>query len=166
MEHQTLEEISKVAQLTRVDRCEADAPRWVIRRRRLERLASLLEANKEPVQLFLAMEWVSKKKRPALRQDCSPLTIAYADPQFRREGLGGDSVGDGMAFFQLSLRQVHALFCECRYAHSDEQDTAKLVAKRVRSYATKVTFGEVCDKLGAAIERWRQSNKQIPKVMS
>ncbi len=112
MERRTSEEIAKVARLTQADGGDAAAPTWMVRRHRLERLASLLDAHKEPVQLFLAMEWVPKKERPALRQDGSPLTIAYEDPYFRREGLTGDSVGDGMAFFQLSMRQVHALFCE------------------------------------------------------
>ncbi len=119
-------------------------------------MASLLDAYQEPLQLFLAMEWVPKKDRPALRQDGSPLTIAYADPHFRREGLAGDSVGDGMAFFDLSLRQVHALFCECNYTHSPEQETANLVAARVRSLAAKRTFAEVCDRLKVMVEQWRR----------
>ncbi len=146
MESRTREEIAKVARLTPPDAGSA-AVNWMVRRRRLERLASLLDAYQEPVQLFLAMEWVPKKERPALRQDGSPLTIAYADPHFRREGLAGDSVGDGMAFFDLSLRQVHALFCECNYTHSPEQKTAKLVAGRVRSVAARRTFAELSDKL-------------------
>ncbi len=82
MERRTREEIAKVARLTPPDVGSA-AVNGMVRRRRLERLASLLDASQEPLQLFLAMEWVPKKERPALRQDGSPLTIAYADPHFR-----------------------------------------------------------------------------------
>ncbi len=159
MESRTREEIARLARLTRVDGGDAPAPNWMVRRRRLERLASLLDAHQKPVQLFLAMEWVPKKERPALRQDGSPLTIAYDDPHFRREGLAGDSVGEGMAFFHLSMRQVHALFCECMYAHSPEQETSKLVAERIRSLAAKRTLAELWDKLKATVEQWRRTNK-------
>ncbi len=159
MRIRTREEIAQMARLTPADGGDAPAPNWVVRRRRLARLASLLDARQEPVQLFLAMEWVPKKERPALRQDGSPLTIAYEDPHFRREGLAGDSVGDGMAFFHLSMSQVHALFCECMYAHSPEKETSRLVAARVRSLAAKRTLAELWDKLKVMVEQWRRPNK-------
>ena len=125
----------------------------MVRRRRLERLASLLDAHKEPLQLFLAMEYLRKKEQLALRQPGSPFAIACEDPFFRCAGLASDSVSDGMVFFKLSLSQVHALFCECNYVHSPQQDAAKLVVKRIRSFAAKRTFAEFCSKLKAMVEQ-------------
>jgi hypothetical protein len=159
MESRTKEEIAKIARFAEVQDGDAKEPRWLIRRRRLQRLADLIDAHKEPLQLFLAMEWVPKKERPALRQDGSPLAIAYGDPLFRIEGLRGDSVGDAMAFFQLSLRQVHAMFCECGYSHSLEQDTAKLVAQRVRSFAKRRSVAELFSKLKIMVEPWWRTNE-------
>ena len=36
----------------------------------------------------------------------------------REEGLAGDRLGDAMAFFELSDRQAHRLFCDCHYSGS------------------------------------------------
>ena len=38
------------------------------------------------------------------------------DPVLRRDGLASDRLGDAMAFFELSNRQAHRLFCDCHYS--------------------------------------------------
>lgn len=128
-----------------------DCPDWALRRLRLERLARLLDAEKEPVRLFSTMECYPKKKRLALRQDGSPLAIAFKDSIFRIEGLAGDSVADGVSFFKLSLAEAHTLLCDCHYGgvlHIG-QPLGEQVAQRARSLAAKHTFAELRDRFSS-----------------
>jgi hypothetical protein len=117
---------------------------WAARRRRLERFATLLERRRTPVRLFSTMECYPRRERLALRQPDSPLTVAYQDLQFRREGLAGDRVGDAIAFFNLSLSEAHALLCDCRYgAFSLSGETlAQRIARRARKLAAKRSLDE------------------------
>jgi hypothetical protein len=117
---------------------------WATRRRRLERFAALLEAGREPVRLFTTMECYPRRERLALRQAGSPLAAAYRDPQFRREGLGGDRVGDAIAFFNLSLSEAHALLCDCRYGafSISGEPLAQRIAHRVRRLAARRNLAE------------------------
>lgn len=107
-----------------------------------------MEAEKEPVRLFSTLECYPKKKRLALRQEGSPLAIALKDSIFRIEGLSGDTVGDGVSFFKLSLSEAHALLCDCHYGgvlHFG-QSISEQVARRARSLAAKHTFPELRDR--------------------
>jgi hypothetical protein len=116
---------------------------WATRRRRLERFAALLEGGREPVRLFTTMECYPRRERLALRQAGSPLAVAYRDPQLRREGLGGDRVGDAIAFFKLSLAEVHALLCDRYGAFSlTGEPLAQRVAHRARRLAAKRNLEE------------------------
>jgi hypothetical protein len=137
MKHRSLDEITKLAEVAPVDRRrEEESPR----RRRLERLSQLLEAHTGRIRLFSMMEYVPVKERVKLRQDESPLSIAYRDPQFRQEGLAGDRLGDAIDFFQLSMREAHHLFCDCNYAAAI---TPGAVAARARGLAHKKSLGEM-----------------------
>lgn len=125
----------------------ADGLEWAVRRRRLERLAGLLESAHEPVKLFSTMECYPRRERLMLRLDRSPLAVAYRDEQFRREGLKGDSVGEGMAFFNLSIREAHALLCDCRYGALSllGAPLSRQIARRARKLAAK-----------RSVEEWRE----------
>ena len=81
------------------------------------------------------------------------MAIAYEDPLMRWDGLRDDSLGEGMAFFHLSFREAHALFCECGYLHSAEKNWATAVAKRIRATAAKATLSECIDKVASFIIR-------------
>ncbi len=148
MERRTKQQLEELAHVARVE----PTPRWVTRRHRLERLASLLDAHKQPVRLFTEMECFHGSKRRALRQVYSPLTIAFYDPEFRSEGLTGDSVGEGMDFFCLSMGEAHELLCDCNYTRTV---TSEAVAKRARALAGKMTFAELWDKTKTLVARWR-----------
>ncbi|WP_363349579.1 hypothetical protein [Methylocystis echinoides] len=117
---------------------------WAVRRRRLERLASVLESTREPVKLFSTMECYPRRERLTLRMEHSPLAVAYHDAQFRREGLTGDSVGEGMAFFNLSMREAHALLCDCGYGGFSllRMPLSSLIARRARKLAAKRNLAE------------------------
>jgi hypothetical protein len=139
--------INQLAEIARVS--PADCPKWALRRRRLSRLSRLLETDGTPVRLFTTLECYRGSERLGLRQPGSPLALAYGDPIFRREGLKGDSIGDGIAFFGLSMREAHALLCDCGYGGPARVGAtiSALVAERARALAAKRSFAEIRDRL-------------------
>lgn len=86
-----------------------------LRRRRLERLADLLEHHTGPVRLFSQVEALPSRRRRTMRRESSPFAIAYLDPVFRADGLGSDTIGEASAFFGLSSSEAHELVCDCHY---------------------------------------------------
>ncbi len=146
MERRPIDQIAGAARVSR-----AGCPDWMLRRQRLERLAGLLEAAEKPVRLFITMECYPKHERRGLRHEGSPLTIALRDPLFRQEGLTGDSVGEGMTFFRLSMREAHALLCDCGYGGVMRMGASlnSLVAARARRLAAKRSFAEWRDRIAA-----------------
>lgn len=135
MKHRTLEEVTKIAAIERVAKSE-ESPR----RARLERFAQILSAHPGRIRLFSMMEYVPVRERVKLRQDESPLSIAYRDPQFRQQGLTGDRLGDAIDFFGLSMREAHHLFCDCNYSGAI---TPGAVASRASSLAQKRTLTQM-----------------------
>ncbi len=114
--------------------------RPTVRQRRLTRLAEILEQHDDTVPLLSRMEYAPWNERPYLRADRSPLTIAFEDEGFRREGLSGDRLGDIIGFFELTDREAHHLLCYCHYASSV---TSRMVAERARELAAKKTLGQM-----------------------
>jgi hypothetical protein len=145
MKHRTMEEIADLAQIAPVD--QKRNKRW-IRRQRLRRLATLIEEYNGPVRLFSMMEYVPARKWGTMRQDDSPLTVAFQDLEFRRQGLKSDCVGEAIVFFDISKREAHHLLCDCHYLASIAPDA---IARRARSLAEKKTFGE----------RWQGLRQQL-----
>jgi hypothetical protein len=138
MEHRTLDEMSRIATIV-------PAPylsRRAVRRQRLNRLADLLGAWTGPVRLLTRIEDVPRIQRRALRCDLSPLALAYADVEFRRAGLAGDTIGDAMAFFDLTDSEVHTLFCDCHYGIGMSSVQVPAIAARVREVANRLSFQE------------------------
>ena len=76
------------------------------------------------------------------------MAIAFRDPEFRRQGLNSDRLGDATTFFDLSQEEAHHLFCECGYFYPI---TPEKVARRARSFARKMTFAEIWDKVRSMI---------------
>lgn len=114
--------------------------RPTVRQQRLQRLAEILDQHDDTVPLLSRMEYAPWNERPYLRADRSPLTIAFEDEVFRREGLAGDRLGDIMGFLELTDREAHHLLCYCHYASSV---TSKMVAERARELASKKTLGQM-----------------------
>ena len=127
MKYQPIENIGADAALTLVE-----AP-VLSRRQRLERWAELLE--REPHRRLRALtrvEFVAEWDRAALRDDESPVAVAFADPVLRAAGLEGDTFGDARKFFELSWGDAHELLCDCHYCGRMDGET---VARRVRATA-------------------------------
>jgi hypothetical protein len=119
-----------------------------VRQRRLERFAEILDRHDSLVRLLTRMEYAPASERPFLREDRSPLALAYQDEEFRNEGLKGDRLGDIMSFFQLKEHETHHLLCYCHYSGSV---TSKMVAERARELAAKRTLGQRWDDFRARL---------------
>jgi hypothetical protein len=125
MEHKPLAELQAVADVT-----IAEPPRPMSREERLERWIEVLEANaSRKLQSLYEIEYLSARERQECRSDGSPLTVAYEDPVLRAEGLKSDRVGDCLAFFQITEREVHHAFCSC---HVGTTFSGKDAAARLR----------------------------------
>jgi hypothetical protein len=123
-----------------------------LRRRRLERLASLLESHTGPVRLFTQVEAVPGRRRRAMRRDSSPFFIAFQDPVFRTEGLGSDTIGEATAFFGLSTAESHELVCDCHYFGPV---TGSTVAERARHMAMHPSLSARMKSFFAGFSPWR-----------
>ena len=146
MHHRTLEEISQVATIDPAPTLS----RTELRRQRLHRLADLLDSYTGPIRLLTRIEYLPPAERHALRGDLSPLTVAYADADFRRAGLVGDTVGNAMEFFDLSSKEVHTLFCDCHFGSSVD---ARRIAAGIRNVASRTTLRERLESIRAYLFR-------------
>jgi hypothetical protein len=135
MEHQRLEELRRVAEV------HAAAPTSMTRRERLERWAELLEKEAgRRLSTLPEIEYRPRAERAEIRSDNSPLTVAYADPVLRLQGLASDRLGDAMEFFSLTDHQVHNVLCSCLSgATMDAREAARRV--RLMSNTTSVQIG-------------------------
>ncbi len=128
MELKTLQELKAIADIG-----PAQRQGRMSKRQRLERWAEVLEL---PPQRYLRSlyetEYTSRRRRYALREDNSPLTVAFEDPVLRAEGLRSDRYGDALKFFELSHGELHHIVCYC---HHGPTMTPKAVACRVRAAA-------------------------------
>ena len=127
MKYQPIENIGADAALTLLE-----AP-VLSRRERLERWAELLERDPHRRLKALArVEFVAERDRAGLRDDESPIAVAFADPVLRIAGLEGDTFGDARKFFELSWEDAHELLCDCHYCGRMDGET---VARRLRAVA-------------------------------
>lgn len=117
-----------------------DAVTTLNRKDRLRRWASLLEAHHGPMRALQRIEYLSIDDRHALRDEVSPIAVAYADPVLRAAGLRGDRLGDAIDFFGLTEDQAHHLLCDCHYHGAM---TTQNVSTRLRAIADRRTIGEV-----------------------
>ncbi|HEY1928109.1 MAG TPA: hypothetical protein VGG92_11650 [Caulobacteraceae bacterium] len=101
------------------------------RRQRLERWANLLD--REPDRRLTALtrvEFVAERHRAHMRDDNTPMSVAFADPVLKGAGLQGDTLGDAQSFFELTSNEAHRLLCDCYYFGQMDAGT---VAHRLRA---------------------------------
>ena len=128
MQYRTLEQTRGIATV----RPTSGAAR-LSKRERLERWAELLEQHGGALRSLYETEFAPWHRRRTMREDNSPLSVAYADPVLREQGLKGDSYGDAVDFFGLSHGEAHHILCYCHCGHTI---SAELVATRVRQAAS------------------------------
>jgi hypothetical protein len=134
MEHRPLSELSTVADVKVPKQTPA-----LSKRERLDRWIELLERDPDRVLRTLdEIEWKPKAERLAMRADNSALTIAYADPVLRAEGLASDRFGDAVKFFDISEHDAHIVLCSC---HGGESRRAEEAARRVRGIRSPSLWG-------------------------
>ncbi len=128
MKLKTLEELKRVAEVR-----PPLARDRLSKRQRLARWAEALErAPQRYLRSLFETESMSPRRRYALREDNSPLTVAFEDSVLRAEGLESDRYGDALKFFELSNGELHDIVCYC---HHGPTMTPRAVATRVRSAA-------------------------------
>ncbi len=128
MKLKTFEELKQVAEV----RPPVTRDR-MSKRQRLERWAEVLErAPQRYLRSLFETEHTSRRRRYALRQDNSPLSVAFQDPVLRAEGLQSDRYGDALKFFELSNGELHHIVCYC---HHGPTMAPRAVATRVRAAA-------------------------------
>ncbi|WP_201752114.1 hypothetical protein [Microvirga arsenatis] len=122
MEHKHLDQLRSVADVQ---------PRPLSRQQRLERWIDLLE--RDPTRCLNTLgeiEYKPPAERARIREDNSPLSVAYEDPILRADGLESDRLGDAMRYFALSDGQAHYALCSCLSGSTMEAATC---AKRLRN---------------------------------
>ena len=94
MEHRTSTELKGFAEVIHPQKLSKKEllERWALalKQRKGARLNTLRETEYKPV-----------KERSALRQDNSPLTVAFEDPVLRSAGLTNDTFSEVASFFGL-----------------------------------------------------------------
>src|SRR6478609_1313101 len=122
MEHRTSAELKGVADVIHPQKLlkKELLERWALalEKRRGVRLRTLRETERKPVT-----------EQSTLRQENSPLTVAFEDPVLRSAGLTNDTFGEVARFFGLSHWQLHEVVCNC---HFGETVASEAVAARVR----------------------------------
>lgn len=123
MQYRKIEEMRKVAAV------HPSGGRAMSRAERLERWAAALEHRGGMVRALRGTEHVAGCQRQYLREDGSAISVAWADPVLRAEGLSGDTYGDAVTFFALRDDEAHFILCSC---YAGERALAREVAARVR----------------------------------
>ena len=115
---------------------------------RLERWADLLERHPGPVHALDRIEYMLPKDRRAVRGVNSPMAVAYGDVVLREQGLAGDTLGDAMAFFDLSDEDAHRMFCDCHYHGTMSGDS---LAARMRGHVRRRQNGSIWERARRAV---------------
>ena len=127
MEHRTSAELEGFAEVIRPQKLSKKEllERWALalEKRRGLRLRTLRETEHKPAN-----------ERLALREENSPLSVAFEDPVLRSAGLTSDKFGEVARFFGLSHWQLHDVVCNC---HFGETVAAEVFEARVRNLAAR-----------------------------
>jgi hypothetical protein len=142
MEHKPRADLEMAADLTPID---SRVP--ISREERLARWVEALERDPRRILRPLhQIEFRMPNERRAIREDNSPLTVAYEDPVLRAEGLASDRLGDAIDFFQLSDHDAHTALCSC---HLGSQFEASYAAERVKALLKRSAPSQ-----GGGVFRW------------
>lgn len=126
MEHKSAHELRGIAEVS------AHPPAPLGRRERLERWAHLLErAGDARINLIHELEFAPRAAQRSMRANDSALSIAFNDPVLRAEGLNGDTIADGQAFFSLTDRDTHRLLCSCMHGLSMRATDAAWIVRSI-----------------------------------
>jgi hypothetical protein len=142
MEHRTSAELKDFAAVI--------CPQSLSKKELLERWALALEKRKGArLRTLRETEYRPVEEQSLLREENSPLTVAFEDPVLRSAGLASDRFGEVAQFFGLSHRQLHDMVCSCLFG---ETVAAEVVAARVRCFQDQTRFATLaCAYMIAAV---------------
>ena len=124
MKHQTVEQVRTVAAV------HNEAMSLMSSQERQEHWARLLEQEPDRrLNTLYETEHCIPRSRETMRGDNSPISVAFADPILRAQGLMDDTYGQAKRFFSLSNRQMHGILCYC---HFGETMAARAAAQAIR----------------------------------
>jgi hypothetical protein len=144
MEHKSLDKVRDVADIL---------PNWLSPRpmSKSERLTCWADAlerqGARQLNTLFQVEYAPAERRAISRADDSLLTVAFNDLRLRAEGLAGDTMGDAVAFFGMSERQMHDIVCFCHHGPTIAANTA---AAQIRAAAARQTYAMAPMIIGAA----------------
>ena len=96
--------------------------------------AALDREGDRQLNTLFQLEYLPPSKPVRLRADHSLLSVAFADPRLRAEGLAGDTMGEAVAFFGVSERELHDIVC---FFPHGPMNTAKSAAGQIRNAAAQ-----------------------------
>lgn len=113
-------------------------PDRLTRSERLAHWAKALDRRKDArLRTLHQTEFAPRAERLLMREDNSPLTVAFEDPILRSAGLSDDTYGEAVRFFKLSDWELHSILCYC---HCGEEVSAGDTAARVRAIQRRSDF--------------------------
>jgi hypothetical protein len=148
MRHHTVEDLRPVAKITTF----IPLTTWELRRSRLLRWAQLIEESRTPVRLFHQLEFLEPAHRFGLQSLDSPVSVAFADRDFKVQGIRGDDYASALEFFSVTEHEAHQILCDCHYA--GHRPTPGMIASRVRAVANKRPFAERVQKVMSTLRSW------------
>jgi hypothetical protein len=129
MEYKTSDELEQIA-----ERHADVAASTMSREQRLLRWAELLRADSERnLRTLHGTEYQTASVRDGMREDDSPISVAFADPVLRFQGMADDTYGEAKRFFDLTDRELHHILCHC---HVGDTMSAGAAAARITTIAT------------------------------
>jgi hypothetical protein len=115
MEYKSVEQLARVAMVN----AEANSLPLMSKVQRLQRWAELLERSPDSrLTTFFGTEYRRPLDRDVMRCENSPISVAFADPLLRSQGLADDSYGEARRFFEISDHQLHRILCFCHHGET------------------------------------------------
>jgi len=150
MKHQTVEQLETSADV----HLENPVAARLSLRERLERWATALE--REPhrrLNTLFETEHSDRTSRDAMRCDGSPLSVAFADPVLRTEGLESDTYGTVQSFFRLTDAEMHRITCYCLNGTKISAEAAARLLRTTRSYRGPGMMARALSWIGGRLAR-------------
>lgn len=148
MEHRTYDQVAQVAGLHN----PLDLAEPMSRAERLHRWMKLLDAEPQrELRTLHETEYQPIPVREGMRSEDTAISVAFADPVLRAQGLAGDTYGDAKDFFGLSHSELHHVVCGC---HSGWTMSARGAARRVEGLLPRSMRPGLFHRVKRALSDW------------
>lgn len=153
MEHRTHHQVARVAGLHDSLRLAELMSEPMSRNERLHRWMKLLEAEpRRRLRTLYETEHQCAAVREGMRGEETAISVAFADPVLRAQGLRGDTYGNAKDFFGLSDPQLHHVVCGC---HTGRTMRAGIAARRLEGFLPFSMRPGILHRIARALTGWR-----------